>query len=490
MKLSSRDQAQLENLGISIPQYHRQLKQIEEGVPFMNLDRPATIGDGITRLEDVKKYLEIFSKRSDRYNLQKFVPASGAASRMFKSLYVFLDTFEPSNSFEKYSSEYPDIKYFFDHLERFPFTEELKNAVNYSEKIGNNERLALVHHLLNESPFDFLNKPKALLPFHKEKQTYTPLYVHLNEAIDHANSSTHFTISEQHFKSISEEIERLKELINRQIDVTFSFQKKCTDTPALNMDLTPARAADGSLIFRPGGHGALIENLSELSADFVFIKNIDNICVRRNWSEHNKFKRILAGVAFEIQEQIHGFQKKICEALDSSDLNQIQSFLFTYFGYETDPSSKDPMFDLKNALFRPLRVCAMVKNEGEPGGGPFWVNTTEGMRLQIVESAQIDKKDPDQNNILQNATHFNPVDIICGLTDYKGVSYQLEDFVDHKQGFITHKTFDGNPILSLELPGLWNGAMAYWNTIFVEVPSMTFNPVKTVNDLVRESHQN
>jgi len=250
------------------------------------------------------------------------------------------------------------------------------------------------------------------------------------------------------------------------------------------------RTVAGDLLFRPGGHGALIENLSKLSADFAFIKNIDNICVRRDWAEHHKFKRVLAGLAFEVQEQIHSFQKEVCEFPETADFAKIESFLSATFGYEPSSVRKDPLFDLKNALFRPLRVCAMVRNEGEPGGGPFWVKTSDGERLQIVESAQIDKETPEQNAILQNATHFNPVDIVCGLTDYGGERYQLEDFVDDKQGFIAHKTYEGNEILALELPGLWNGAMAFWNTLFVEVSSMTFNPVKTVNDLLRESHQN
>ena len=490
MNLAPRDQNQLENLGISLSQYERQLKLIKEGIPFVHLSRPATLNDGIIYIEDLDKYLEIFTQKASQYNLQKFVPASGAASRMFKSLYSFLDNFKPSDSFEEYAEKHPSVKQFFEHFDRFPFAADLTNAIGLNGLISNQNLIALVSTMLNEPPFEFGNKPKALLPFHNEEQPYTPLFIHLIEALDYAKGSVHFTVSEDHLDAISEEIERLKKLFHSKVEVTYSFQKKYTDTPALNTDFTPVRTVAGDLLFRPGGHGALIENLSKLSADFVFIKNIDNICVRRDWAEHHKFKRVLAGLAFEIQEQIHSFQKEVCEFPETADLAKIESFLSATFGYEPSSVRKDPLFDLKNALFRPLRVCAMVRNEGEPGGGPFWVNTSEGERLQIVESAQIDKETPEQNAILQNATHFNPVDIVCGLTDYGGERYQLEDFVDDKQGFIAHKTYEGNEILALELPGLWNGAMAFWNTLFVEVPSMTFNPVKTVNDLLRESHQN
>lgn len=490
MNLAPRDQNQLENLGISLSQYERQLKQIKEGIPFVHLSRPATLNDGIIYIEDSDKYLEIFTQKASQYKLQKFVPASGAATRMFKSLYSFLDDFKPSDSFEEYAEKHPSVKQFFEHFDRFPFAADLKNAIGLNGLISNQNLIALVSTMLNEPPFEFGNKPKALLPFHKEEQPYTPLFIHLMEAVDYAKGSVHFTVSEDHLDAIYEEVERLKKLFHSKVEVTYSFQKKYTDTPALHTDFTPVRTVAGDLLFRPGGHGALIENLSKLSADFVFIKNIDNICVRRDWAEHHKFKRVLAGLAFEIQEQIHSFQKEVCEFPETADLAKIESFLSATFGYEPSSVRKDPLFDLKNALFRPLRVCAMVRNEGEPGGGPFWVNTSDGERLQIVESAQIDKETPEQNAILQNATHFNPVDIVCGLTDYGGERYQLEDFVDDKQGFIAHKTYEGNEILALELPGLWNGAMAFWNTLFVEVPSMTFNPVKTVNDLLRESHQN
>jgi len=456
----------------------------------VHLSRPATLNDGIIYIEDSDKYLEIFTQKASQYKLQKFVPASGAATRMFKSLYSFLDDFKPSDSFEEYAEKHPSVKQFFEHFDRFPFAADLKNAIGLNGLISNQNLIALVSTMLNEPPFEFGNKPKALLPFHKEEQPYTPLFIHLMEAVDYAKGSVHFTVSEDHLDAIYEEVERLKKLFHSKVEVTYSFQKKYTDTPALHTDFTPVRTVAGDLLFRPGGHGALIENLSKLSADFVFIKNIDNICVRRDWAEHHKFKRVLAGLAFEVQEQIHSFQKEVCEFPETADLAKIESFLSATFGYEPSSVRKDPLFDLKNALFRPLRVCAMVRNEGEPGGGPFWVNTSDGERLQIVESAQIDKETPEQNAILQNATHFNPVDIVCGLTDYGGERYQLEDFVDDKQGFIAHKTYEGNEILALELPGLWNGAMAFWNTLFVEVPSMTFNPVKTVNDLLRESHQN
>lgn len=490
MNLAPRDQAQLENLGISLSQYERQLKQIKEGIPFVNLARPATLNDGIIPIEDSEKYLEIFTQKASQYKLQKFVPASGAATRMFKSLYSFLEDFRPSDSFEAYAEKHPSLKQFFECFDRFPFAETLKNSIGLNHPISNQDRIALIGSMLNEPPFEFGNKPKAILPFHKEEQPYTPLFIHLIEALDYAQGSVHFTVSEDHLNAISEEIERLKKSFDFKVEVSYSFQKKHTDTPALNTDFTVARTVDGDLLFRPGGHGALIENLSKLQADFVFIKNIDNICLRRDWAEHHNFKRILAGLAFKIQEQIHRFQKEVCESPEAADLAEIESFLGAYFGYEPKKGAKDPLFDLKNTLFRPLRVCAMVRNEGEPGGGPFWVSTSDGERLQIVESAQIDKENPEQKAILQNATHFNPVDIVCGLTDYGGERYQLEDFVDDKQGFIAHKTFEGNDILALELPGLWNGAMAFWNTLFVEVPSMTFNPVKTVNDLLRDSHQN
>lgn len=490
MQLTQTDLEQLDRLGISTERLERQIVQIQKGIPFLAIDRPARLGDGIRMLSQAEEhfFVETFEKEAANFRISKFVPASGAATRMFQSLFQFLEQHSESSALPE--EEDPEIRQFFDQFYKFPFASEALSGVKANE-LSAEEKNSLVRKLLFEHPFNFASKPKALLPFHKGTDLERmPLYTQLDEAIQYANSAVHFTLSEAHLDSVTQTVNRLLTTLPGAVEVSYSFQKTATDTIALYEDFSFVRSLKGELLFRPAGHGALIENLGEQSSDFVFIKNIDNVSVPNNRPTHDHYKKVLGGMAIGIQRQIHNYQKEICESVDNLNLQEVINFLKTHFGYSFEGlEHSDLIFVLKDALFRPLRVCGMVKNEGEPGGGPFWVHGSDGVRLQIVEAAQFDKDYPEQLSHLHNASHFNPVDLVCALTDYTGGQYALTDFVDHKQGFIAHKTFEGRPIFGLELPGLWNGAMAYWNTIFVEIPPITFNPVKTVNDLLRATHQ-
>lgn len=491
MQLTETDLEQLARLGISLERLERQFVQIQKGIPFLAIDRPARVGDGIKLLNKAEEdvLVETFEKEVDTFRISKFVPASGAATRMFQSLFEFLEQHAENDS--KLEKEEPEIQRFFNQFEKFPFASEALDGVIRASELSTAKKLSLIRKLLFEPPFNFASKPKALLPFHAGTGVkQMPLYSQLDEAIQYTNSAVHFTLSENHLDAVTQAVNQMVNWLPSIVNVSYSFQKTATDTIALYEDFSFVRTLNGELLFRPAGHGALIENLAEQLSDFVFIKNIDNVSVLSNRPTHDRYKKVLGGLAIGIQRQIHSYQREICESVHNLNIEEVTTFLKTHFGYSFDRlQQSDLIFAIKDALFRPLRVCGMVKNEGEPGGGPFWVHGTDGVRLQIVEAAQFDKNDPEQLAHLQNATHFNPVDIVCGLTDYTRAQYALTDFIDHKQGFVAHKTYEGKPILGLELPGLWNGAMAYWNTLFVEVPPITFNPVKTVNDLLRATHQ-
>jgi len=341
------------------------------------------------------------------------------------------------------------------------------------------------------------------LPFHQYgTDTVTPFQEHLKEgslyASSNGESQLHFTISEQHEAMFNFELNEIRDKVTEDTKtnfyVAYSFQKSATDTIAVDMDNHPFRNADGSVLFRPGGHGALIENLNDQDADVIFIKNIDNVAVSRDADSVAQSKKILAGVLLDAQQKTFAYTKDLQNGITDT-LSGVSEFVETKLnaslpdGY-SGMGHQDQVNILLEKLQRPIRICGMVKNEGEPGGGPFWITNAKGERsLQIIESAQIDMDNAEQVTILKNSTHFNPVDLVCGVRNHNGEKYNLLDFVDHKQGFITGKTKDGKELKALELPGLWNGAMAYWNTIFVEVPLVTFNPVKTVNDLLKQSHQ-
>ncbi|MBM1104834.1 DUF4301 family protein [Aurantibacter crassamenti] len=510
MNLTETDQQLLEHKGISKAKVLDQIDTFRDGIPFVNLESAAIVGEGILKFssEEENALIQNFEANRQSKSLLKFVPASGAASRMFKALFNFLDNYNWSEeTIEDYIKRTGDndIQKFSEGLEDLPFYNLVKNRIgNLSSSIGE-ELYSFVNEMMSEKGLNYGFFPKGLLPFHKyESHAATPFEEHLKESVAYASANglakLHFTISEQHDAMFASEYENSNEKIASasgiKFNVDYSNQKPATDTIAVDLDNKPFRNDDGSLLFRPGGHGALIENLNDQDADIIFIKNIDNVAVSKYGDEIAESKKILAGHLLKVQEKAFDFAKKIDDdKVSGSDMVAIKQFiekelnacfLDSYEGF----SLSEQLQVLKDKLNRPIRVCGMVKNEGEPGGGPFWIlDAKEHKSLQIIESAQIDMSDSKQVAILKNATHFNPVDLVCGVRNYKGEKFNLLNYVDSKQGFIAQKTKDGKDLKALELPGLWNGAMAFWNTIFVEVPLITFNPVKTVNDLLKPAHQ-
>ena len=449
---SAQDLEQLQARGISVEKAEAQLECFRNGFPELDIVAPASTKKGILapKRAEQEEYIAAWQQYlKEGHKILKFVPASGAASRMFKNLFQYLED----------GIETPFIQEFLAHKDCFAFGPQLAGK----------EGQEAVRYLLNDMHYGEL--PKGLLLFHKYRDgARTPALEHLVEGALYCAEPAkegqkptvylHFTVSHDHLplfrQHIADNLKKFEDKYNVKYDVTFSEQLPSTDTLAANPDGTPFRTKDGKLLFRPGGHGALIENLNQQDADIVFIKNIDNVVPDRLKKDTVRYKQILAGVL--VTEQ-----KRIFEALK-------------------DPNLSD---EERAKLNRPIRVCGVVKNTGEPGGGPFLVREADGsISCQILESTQI--SDPE---LMKQSTHFNPVDLVCAIRDYEGKPFNLPDYVDPQTGFISNKSKDGKELLALELPGLWNGAMSRWNTIFVEVPVSTFNPVKTVNDLLREQHQ-
>ncbi len=510
MTLTKNDLQLLSKKGISERKVNEQIETFKEGIPFVQLEKAVTVGEGISKFtpEEEKQLIDRFDQAQGEMALLKFVPASGAASRMFRALFNFLDAYDPSeeslNDYLERTGD-TDMKTFSEGFTDFPFYKMVENRISGKASSKDEEVYLFVKEMMSEDALNYGFYPKGLLPFHNYgDHTATPFEEHLKEGSVYAKTDDtaklHFTISEQHGDMFNKEFSDIKERVSSatqtSFEVSYSYQKPSTDTIAVDMNDEPFRNEDGSVLFRPGGHGALIENLNEQDADIVFIKNIDNVTVPRYANKVVDSKKVLAGVLLKVQEKAFAYSELLeNDKLSAEKLDEIKSFLRDELNVRF--SEKFAGFNIgqqieivKDKINRPIRICGMVKNEGEPGGGPFWINDRKGnISLQIIESAQIDMDDADQSEILKNATHFNPVDLVCGIKNYKGEKYDLMKFVDTKQGFITGKTQDGKELKALELPGLWNGAMAYWNTIFVEVPLQTFSPVKTVNDLLKPAHQ-
>jgi len=515
LSFTKENKKQIEQKGLTVEKVNAQIRLFKVGLPFINLKEAATIGNGILNLSDREKesYITYFENRRKSISMLKFVPASGAATRMFKFLFQFIKEYNLSQeSINSYINRHKakELSLFLVGLEKLPFFEEViykihKIFPNFNHLSYDEQRIEFVKTMLEENRLNFSFSPKGLLPFHRYKEhVSTAFEEHLFEAAMYASSnnkaSLHFTISEKYKHKFDEEFKYIEEDVedktNTKFNISFSYQKEATDTIALTTNNEPYIEEDGSLLFRPSGHGALLENLNDLEADIIFIKNIDNVVVIDLEEEVGQYKKMLAGILLKIQEQSFKYQFK----LEKKDINEVEISEIVEFlsnsmnvkiSLEFDNFSKEFKIQyLIEKLNRPIRVCGMVKNEGEPGGGPFWVKTENGnVSLQIVESAQVDKKNNLQKKILKEATHFNPVDLVCAVKTFKGEKFDLTKFVDHKSAFITMKTKVGKDIKALELPGLWNGSMALWNTIFVEVPLITFNPVKTVNDLLKPPHQ-
>ncbi len=499
------DLQQIVNRGNSLEKIMQQLHYFKNGIPNINLHKIAAINDGIFQLSEseVEKFCTYFDKHKEKYSIEKFVPASGAATRMFKSLNEFLTNFNPKkdtiNSYVNLNKD-KDLSLFIVGLRSFPFYNELKEKTkiifnDYPSYNADQKVYAIVKTLLSEEGLNFANKPKGILPFHiQNDEILTPIdeQVFETEFYKKTNekSKIHFTISkefEADFLAITDKYDNL--------EITFSYQNETSDTIAVNADNSPFRISENELFFRPGGHGALIENLNQLQSDVIFIKNIDNV------SQNNReliltYKKLLGGILLKTKHQVEISLKKLLNnEINENNIKEIIDFVEAKMSFPLPEEFKMFQFNyqkeyLIKILNRPIRVCGMVKNEGEPGGGPFWVQDNKGRyTLQIVESSQVDLNNENQRIIFKNSTHFNPVDIVCSLKDFEGNKFDLTKFVDDKAAFITEKTKNGKPIKAFELPGLWNGAMAKWTTIFVEVPIETFNPVKKVNDLLKPAHQ-
>ncbi len=507
---SEKDLKQLENKGISPEKAQQQIHIFIKGIPFTRLEKAAVVGDGILRFskEESDLVVQEYEQVAPTLSILKFVPASGAASRMFKALFNFLETFDPAmENLDEYLERTADqdIAIFVENLEQFPFYQQVKDQIG--EKFNNTgEALAFfVQSMLATSGLNFGFYPKGLLPFHQyTSYTATPFEEHLKEAANYAavgeEAHLHFTISPQHERLFKQTYAAIRDRASAEtgmkFKVDYSFQKPATDTLAVTPDNLPFRELDGNLLFRPGGHGALIENLNEQDADIIFIKNIDNVAVPEIANQAGISKKLLAGVLLQAQKKAFHYAALLDTAEITGDqMHEIEDFLRNQlnvrFSENYSGFSLGQQLDiLRDKINRPIRVCGMVRNEGEPGGGPYWVrDPRDNISLQIVESAQVNFEDENQSSIFKDATHFNPVDLVCGVKNHKGEKYNLLNFVDTTQGFISEKTKDGKPLKALELPGLWNGAMAFWNTIFVEVPLLSFNPVKTVNDLLKPAHQ-
>lgn len=512
MGFSSADFVQIYEYGIPLENIQKQLTIFKKGISKTVLVEPATISKGILKLSqnDFQQKADFFDAHKSALKLKKFVPASGAASRMFKFLSEFLNDFDiEKESINAYINRKKDseLSIFIIGMDKFPFFDAVYGKLkeifpDFDNLERDYKNYYFIKFLLSPDYFDYANKPKGVLPFHKYKtHIATAVEEHLHECAYYATSNgvshLHFTVSEAHksqFESIVGSVKgKIEKESNAQINTDYSFQNKSTDTIAVDLKNNPFRDKNDKLVFRPGGHGALIENLNHLEADIIFIKNIDNV-IQNHIESIALYKKALAGILVELQQKVFNYlneiQKDNVERLDGIvDFvkNQLNIGINDGFSKYT---SENKISYLKELLDRPIRVCGMVKNEGEPGGGPFWVQDSKGVvSLQIVESSQVDLSNAHQAEILASATHFNPVDLVCGIKNHEGQRFDLTQFVDHNSGFIVEKTQNGKPLKGYELPGLWNGAMAKWITVFVEVPLITFNPVKTVNDLLKDPHQ-
>jgi nicotinamide riboside kinase len=512
---SSHDFVQIYQHGMSLETIEIELNHFRTGIPKAILDRPAVVDDGIVRLSDdeLKGYAELFDHRKQGLKLEKFVPASGAASRMFKFLNEFLNDFDAENeSINAYINrrKASGMSIFLAGIEKFPFYDSINLKLasshpDFHDWDQDKRHYHFIEMMLDPDYLDFCSKPKGVLPFHNYGgYVATAAEEHLNETVSYANglgnaTRLHFTVTENHQRLFENIIAEVKDKIEKRsgnsIQTEFSYQDTATDTIAVDLENQPFRDSNDKLVFRPAGHGALLQNLNRIDADIVFIKNIDNV-IQDHILEIAFYKKALAGLLTELQQQIFNCLREV----ESSDISEksIEAITnFIRYSLNTEIIEDFSKYTIEHKiqhiaelLNRPIRVCGMVKNEGEPGGGPFWVRDIKGnLSLQIVESSQVDLQNMQQAVILARSTHFNPVDLVCGIRNYKGDKFNLARYVDANSGFIVEKNKGGRPLKAYELPGLWNGAMAKWITVFVEVPLITFNPVKTVNDLLKPSHQ-
>jgi len=481
------DLEELKSRKVNLDQMERYRKDLEQGFPFVSLYANAEKGSEIKFYEadEIEEKRSVFHNRSD-LEIVKFVPASGAASRMFKDLFAALN----DQQFGK------PAQLFFENLKQFAFSEELlqKAGIELKKDYSEDEKIQILKKLLLPEGMNYGELPKGSILFHgyNNERNRTAFEEHFYEAKQYAEKNgkgtIHFTLPSEQKSDLDSFLSQVNQRLSKELGVEFrietSVQKPETDTPAIYRDSQEwARLDDGSLLFRPAGHGALLENLNEIDADMIFVKNIDNVVPDSKKGPTTRYKQLLGGVLLEVQDRTFQLLRNWDDGTFNSD--EAQEFLKETFSLSVDNLGIDELVDLLN---RPIRVCGMVKNQGEPGGGPFIVEEEGSTSLQIVEKAQIDLEKESQRSLLETATHFNPVDLVLGVKNFKGEKFDLLKYRNPKTGMRVEKTLQGRPIYALELPGLWNGAMFYWNTVFVEVPIETFNPVKTVLDLVRPAH--
>ena len=516
MSFSQKDISQIQAHGLSTNEVQRQINILKNGLPFTEVIEAATIGNGIVKLDETvqQTFYDIFEQNKATYTLQKFVPASGAATRMFKNWVFFHQNYQSGQHYyERFVRQHQltgmesDLDDFLNNFPGYAFYQDVMDVIketlpDYFQLDENEQVWQLIHFTLSEEGLGYAQKPKAFIKFHRytKNNIKTALEEHLTEAgaytgTDKQAAKVEFSISPQH-KILFDE---LTQKVNPEhvIDISSSFQKPETDTVMLDMTSGKLVRDDaGKLVFRPGGHGSLIDNIQDLDADIIFIKNIDNVQKGEAQETTIQYKKILAGYLMDLLEQNKKYLKQLQNEKPVGDaLQEIENFarqkMNIHFieGYETLNNSGKRRY-LAYKLNRPVRIAGMVKNTGEPGGGPFWAKDQNGIKsLQIVEKAQINPDDPKQQDILKQATHFNPVDLVVSIKDYEGNKFNLKEFVNEAAGFVTEKSYNGNPVKVYERPGLWNGAMDGWNTVFIEVPLATFSPVKTVTDLLKPEHQ-
>jgi hypothetical protein len=482
--LSTGDLSYLKNIGISEESAKQQIDLLKKTDSFLSISAPATIGNGIKSFEKIDTFLSVFDNKKDDYKLCKFVPASGAATRMFKRLISYHQNpcIENLNEGDNYS-----VKYCFDNIDKFAFHQKLKTC-NSEAEAGKELAEAILYSCLG-----YAGIPKGLIEFHNYPEgSRTAFEEHLHEAIaidPSRKTDIHLTVSPEFVDDFKTKLEEIQTKTGIVLNVSFSVQEKSTDTIALHDDGSIVRDENNNVLLRPGGHGALLQNLNKIDADIVFVKNIDNLTHADYLTETIAYKKLLGGILIDILDKTKTIYKTISGEPTQTQIDSAKTYLETEFGADFGKAG-DIKKEILDYINRPIRVCGMVKNTGEPGGGPFWVQNINNTRsLQIVEKAQINLNDPTQLQHFNNATHFNPVDMVCYLKDQAGAKINLNNYVDKDACFISDKTHQGKNIKVLEHPGLWNGAMANWLTVFVEVPLETFNPVKELNDLLRKMHQ-
>jgi hypothetical protein len=500
LSFSPKDIKQIKRLGLNLNTVEKQLDLYKQGSTFLNLNRPCRVNDGILSITPAQreKLISFYEKKSEKYKLMKFVPASGAASRMFAEWFSALDN-------GRFGSPAVD-QAFLRNLKRYPFYFLIRQEKSAFQMIQQNNIKGLLDYILSARGLNYGLMPKALIPFHfyGEENARTALEEHLCEAAQYVIGkgdvcNLHFTVLKEHQKDIIKKIKAVKseyeDIFSIRYKISFSSQPSSTNIIAVDEKNLPLRDKNGDIIFRPGGHGTLLGNLNKLNDDFIFMRNIDNVVPQPLLGKIVPYRKMIGGLAIQIQEEIFASIRQLEESnINISNMEKIKTFCCKKLNIDfprtfMNQPQKGKIQFLLSVLNRPLRICGVVRNKREPGGGPFWVEENDGtLTLQIVENAHVDKRKNDQSDIWSEAQYFNPVDMVCSIKNYQGKIFNLFYYVNNNSYTISYKNEKGRKIKALEMPGLWNGGMSYWNTVFVKLPLIVFNPVKSVGDLLRPEH--